>query len=74
MERNKANLVTHLAGGLPVVPADRVQVQQVVINLIVNATEAMSGVSDRARTLILPPGPGIGVTLDHDKLRRYTRP
>jgi len=40
-----------LAPNLPSVAGDRVQLQQVLLNLIVNAIEAMSGVRDRAREL-----------------------
>jgi PAS domain S-box-containing protein len=39
------------AKGLPPVLADRTQLQQVVLNLIMNAIEAMSAVADRPRTL-----------------------
>ena len=46
MQRNGVRLQTRLADDLPLVPADRVQLQQVIMNLIVNAVEAMSGVSD----------------------------
>jgi signal transduction histidine kinase len=35
----------------PLVTADRVQLQQVLLNLIVNAVEAMASLSDRARVL-----------------------
>jgi Histidine kinase-, DNA gyrase B-, and HSP90-like ATPase len=42
---------TQLAEGLPRVAGDRVQLQQVVMNLIVNAVEAMSGVDDGPREL-----------------------
>jgi PAS domain S-box-containing protein len=38
---------------LPNVPGDRVQLQQVVINLIVNAVEAMSAMSEEPRTLLI---------------------
>jgi len=46
-------LRTELAPALPGVAGDRVQLQQVLINLIVNAIEAMSGVDDRARELTI---------------------
>jgi len=42
---------TDLARTLPRVAGDQVQLQQVLLNLIVNATEAMSGVHDRSREL-----------------------
>jgi PAS domain S-box-containing protein len=41
----------HLTAHLPHVRADRVQLQQVLLNLIMNGLEAMSPVIDRARTL-----------------------
>jgi PAS domain S-box-containing protein len=44
---------SNLAGGLPPVPADRVQMQQALINLIRNAIEAMGGVTGPAKTLAL---------------------
>jgi putative pyrimidine permease RutG len=40
-----------LAGGLPQVLGDRIQLQQVVLNLVTNAVEAMSELHDRARVL-----------------------
>jgi PAS domain S-box-containing protein len=42
---------TDLAAALPPVAGDRVQLQQVVLNLTMNAIEAMSAVKDRARIL-----------------------
>ena len=47
---------THLAEGLPLIQADRVQLQQVILNLIINAVEAMSGVSEGARELRISTG------------------
>jgi PAS domain S-box-containing protein len=44
---------TQLADGLPRIQADRVQLQQVLLNLIVNAVQAMSGASDGARELLI---------------------
>jgi signal transduction histidine kinase len=42
---------TQLAGELPRIQCDRVQVQQVILNLIVNAIQSMSGVEDGNRDL-----------------------
>ena len=47
---------TDLVEGLPLIHGDRVQLQQVVLNLIINALEAMSGVSDGARHLLVSTG------------------
>jgi signal transduction histidine kinase len=42
-----------LADGLPAVTGDRVQLQQVILNLLLNATDALSGVNDRPRELVV---------------------
>lgn len=55
LQRNGIGLQSTLAGSLPLVAADRVQLQQVMINLIVNAIEAMS-VNERPRELTIVSG------------------
>ncbi|HEX7809566.1 MAG TPA: ATP-binding protein, partial [Thermoanaerobaculia bacterium] len=53
-ELTKARVVVHTElGHLPPVSGDRVQIQQVVMNLILNAVEAMSGVPERRRHLVV---------------------
>jgi PAS domain S-box-containing protein len=44
---------TDLADGLPLIYGDRVQLQQVVMNLIINAIEAMSGGAETSRDLLI---------------------
>jgi signal transduction histidine kinase len=51
--RNGVSLQTRLAEDLPLIQGDRVQLQQVMLNLIINAIEAMSGVSERSRELLI---------------------
>jgi PAS domain S-box-containing protein len=54
--KNGVSLRTRLAAGLPLVQGDKVQLQQVILNLIVNAVEAMSGVSEGSRELLIGTG------------------
>jgi PAS domain S-box-containing protein len=56
LQNNGVRLQTRLAGDLPLVSADRVQLQQVMINLIVNAIEAMNGADERLRELTIVSG------------------
>jgi PAS domain S-box-containing protein len=50
---DRVALRLELADGLPDVLGDRVQLQQVIINLVVNGIEAMASVSDRPRDLMV---------------------
>ena len=53
VQRNGVSLQTRLAEDLPLIQGDRIQLQQVTLNLIVNAVEAMSGVSEPSRELLI---------------------
>jgi PAS domain S-box-containing protein len=50
------SVLTELADHLPVVEADRVQLQQVLLNLIVNALEAMGAANEGPRELLISTG------------------
>ena len=51
LRRNRVLLQTQFADDLPVVIGDKIQLQQVILNLVVNAIEAMSGVAEGSREL-----------------------
>jgi C4-dicarboxylate-specific signal transduction histidine kinase len=51
--KNGASVRTGLAEGLPMIEGDRVQLQQVVLNLIVNAIQAMCAVAEGSRELFI---------------------
>jgi len=51
LRQSGASLRTEMPGNLPPVVVDRVLLQQVILNLMMNAVEAMRAVSDRARLL-----------------------
>ena len=54
--KNGVSVQTQLADGLPLIQGDRVQLQQVILNLIMNAVEAMSGTSEVSRDLVISTG------------------
>ncbi len=56
--RNHVSLRTELASDLPQVQVDPVQIQQVILNLIVNALEAVSGPDAQAREVVVATGLG----------------
>jgi signal transduction histidine kinase len=76
---------TELASGLPPVQGDRVQLQQVILNLVMNGIEAMKTVTGRPRELLIRSrshGPGkvlvtvkdSGIGLDALHIERLFKP
>ena len=53
LQRAQVIVRTELAHDLPPVKGDRVQLQQVILNLVLNAAEAMSTIEDRSRQLVV---------------------
>ena len=58
VQRHEVNLQMRLVDDLPLVPGDRVQLQQVIINLVMNAVEAMDGQGYSPRELTISSGTG----------------
>ena len=53
LQRHRVILQSKLADDLPVVTGDRIQLQQVILNLLRNASEAMVDVHERPRVLLI---------------------
>jgi PAS domain S-box-containing protein len=53
LRRGRVVVRDELADALPAVPGDRVQLQQVILNLLLNAADAMSAVEDRPRQVVV---------------------
>jgi PAS domain S-box-containing protein len=64
LQKNRAILRPELADDLPLVTGDRVQLQQVILNLLRNASDAMSTIHDRQRDLLIRTEPD-----DNDRVR-----
>src|SRR5207244_2103074 len=54
--KNGVSAQTELTDNLPLMDGDRVQLQQVMLNLIINAVEAMSGLTEGPRELLISTG------------------
>ena len=78
-------LRTALAAGLPPLRGDRVQLQQVILNLVLNGIEAMKAVNDRTRLLVISSSPhkseevlvavqDSGIGLDSESMERLFEP
>jgi signal transduction histidine kinase len=50
---HQVSLRMELAAALPMIMGDRVQLQQVIINLVMNGIEAMQSVTDRPREMVI---------------------
>jgi PAS domain S-box-containing protein len=57
LQKNRVILRPELDDRLPLVTGDRVQLQQVILNLLRNATDAMSTIDDRPRDLLIRTEP-----------------
>jgi PAS domain S-box-containing protein len=53
---HQVSVRTEFAPALPMILGDRVQLQQVIINLVMNGIEAMQSVTDRPRELVIRSG------------------
>jgi C4-dicarboxylate-specific signal transduction histidine kinase len=56
VQGNRVSLQTQLSDDVPFILGDRIQLQQVILNLIINAIEAMSGISEGPRELLVGSG------------------
>ena len=58
LQKNQIILHTELAPNLPLVSGDPVQLEQVILNLLRNASDAMSAIHNRPRELVISTGRG----------------
>jgi PAS domain S-box-containing protein len=53
VNKNNVSVLTEFDTGLPCVLGDKVQLQQVILNLVINGIEAMTSINDRPRILLI---------------------
>jgi len=63
MIRQRISLAMELDEGLPAVLGDRVQFQQLILNILINGIEAMSSVEGRAKGIVIRSKPGDAETV-----------
>jgi len=73
LQRHRVILRPELADDLPFVTGDRVQLQQVILNLIRNASDAMGAVDDRPRQLLIRNPTRRRQSCTSDRSRRGSR-
>jgi PAS domain S-box-containing protein len=69
LQRSRVILRPELDHDLPLVTGDRVQLQQVILNLLRNASDAMSTIDDRPRDLLIRTEPDDTDPNDNDRVR-----
>jgi signal transduction histidine kinase len=67
VQRNRVSLQAQLASDLPLISGDRIQLQQVLLNLLMNAIEAMSGVEEGPRELWVSSEKVSGISGESEK-------
>lgn len=63
LQRGRVTIRTEFHEAVPTIFGDRVQLQQVMLNLLRNAVEAMSRVEDRTRLVVIRTGLDLGETV-----------
>ncbi|HET9376995.1 MAG TPA: AAA family ATPase [Chthoniobacterales bacterium] len=67
VQRNRVSLRIQLAKDLPLILGDRIQLQQVILNLLVNAIEAMSEADEGPRELWVSSQKAIGIRAESER-------